>query len=197
MMSEISASGGEQGTTAGRVILMAISFLAAVLVLAGLSYATGTGERHKAALAAAECEPNLSPSGLHCTTVQMLNSQYTAIVTPAVLQLNIDEAAYNTNERHDLATAEVALKAEMTSERGLDARLASFPFPPDVSPIVTALIRAEQARVKLTAEQARSSSLAQLHSFSQQMNAASTAVQTEMNLLRRALGSRPTADQEP
>jgi hypothetical protein len=196
-MSEMSASGGKQNATAGRVILMAISFLAAVLVLAGLFYATGTSARHKAALAAAECEPNLSPSGLQCTTVQMLNSQYTAVVTPALLQLNIDEAAYTANEKRDLATAEVALKAEMTSEQALDARLASFPFPPAVSPVVKALIQANQARVKLTAEQARSSSLAQLRSFNQQINVASAAVQVKMKLLREALDSRPTADQEP
>ena len=64
-MSETYARGGyaAEETTAGGVILMAISFLAAVLVLAGLVYAAGTGERHKAALAAAGCEPNLSPSG--------------------------------------------------------------------------------------------------------------------------------------
>jgi hypothetical protein len=196
-MSEMSASGGKQNATAGRVILMAISFLAAVLVLAGLFYATGTSARHKAALAAAECEPNLSPSGLQCTTVQMLNSQYTAVVTPALLQLNIDEAAYTANEKRDLATAEVALKAEMTSEQALDARLASFPFPPAVSPVVKALIQANQARVKLTAEQARSSSLAQLRSFNQQINVASAAVQVKMKLLREALDSRPTADLEP
>jgi len=196
-MSEISASGSEHGTTAGRVILMAISFLAAVLVLAGLSYATGTGVRHKAALAAAECEPNLSPSGLQCTTVQMLNSQYMAIVTPAVLQLNIDEAAYTANERHNLAAAEVALAAEVTSERALDARLAGFPFPPAVSPAGKALIQANQARATLTAEQARSSSLTQLHAFNQQVDVASTTVQREMKLVLKALGSRPTADQEP
>lgn len=196
-MSEMSASGGEQGTTAGRIILMAISFLAAVLVLAGLFYATGTGERHKAALAAAECEPNLSPSGLPCTTVQMLNSQYIAIVTPAILQLNIDEAAYATSESRNLAIAKVALAAEMTSERALDARLASFPFPPAVSPIAKALIQANQARAELTAEQARSPSLAQLRSFNHQIDVASATVQIEMKLIRKALGSPPTADQEP
>jgi hypothetical protein len=198
-MSEISAGGSEQDimATAGRVILAAISFLAAVLVIAGLFYATGTSERHKAALAAAECEPNLSPSGLQCTTVQMLNGQYKAIVTPAILQLNIDEAAYTANEKRSLAIAEVALTSEMTSERALDARLASFPFPPGVSPVAKALIQANQARAKLTAEQARSSSLTQLRSFNLQVDVASAAVQKEMNLLRDALGSRPTADQEP
>jgi hypothetical protein len=195
-MSEMSAS-GERDTTAGRIIIMAISILAAVLVLAGLFYATGSGGRHKAALAAAECEPNLSPSGLQCTTVQMLNGQYMAIVTPAVQQLNIDEAAYTANEGRSLATAEVALTSEMTSERALDARLASFPFPPGASPVAKALIQANQARANLTAEQARSSSLTQMRSFNQQVDAASAAVQKEMKLLRNALGSRPTADQEP
>jgi hypothetical protein len=196
-MSETSASDGEQGTTAGRIMLMAISFLAAVLVLAGLLYATGTDERHKTALAAAECEPDLSPSGLHCTTVQMLNSQYLAIVTPAILQLNTDEAAYTINERRNLAVAKVALAAEVTSERALDARLVNFPFPPAVSPIAKALIQANQARAKLTAQQARSPSLAQLRSFDHRIDVASATVQTEMKLIRKALGSRPTADQEP
>jgi hypothetical protein len=196
-MSEMSASGGERDTAAGRIILMASSILAAVLVLAGLFYATGTSGRHKAALAAAECEPNLSPSGLQCTTVQMLNGQYMAIVTPAVQQLNIDEAAYTANEGRSLATAEVALTSEITSERELDARLASFPFPPGVSPVVKALIQANQARANLTAEQARSSSLTQMRSFNQQIDVDGAAVQKEMKLLRNALGSRPTADQEP
>jgi hypothetical protein len=196
-MSEMSAGGAERDATAGRVILMAISFLAAVLVLAGLHYATGTSARHKAALAAAECEPNLSPSGLPCTTVQMLNGQYMAIVTPAIVQLNTDEAAYTASERRSLLTAEVALAAEIASERALDARLASFPFPPGVSPVAKALIRANQARASLTAEQARSSSLTQLRSFNHQIDLASAAVQMKMKLLRNALGSRPTADQEP
>lgn len=196
-MSEMSASGGEQDATAGRVILMAISFLAAVLVLAGLFYATGTGGRHKAALAAAECEPNLSPSGLQCTTVQMLNSDYMAIVTPAALQLNADEAAYTADEKQNLAAAEAALTAEVASERAFDTRLAGFPFPSGAAAIAKALIQANQARARLTAEQARSSSLAQLHSFNQGVDVASATVQTEMRLIRKALDSRPTADQEP
>ena len=57
-------------------ILIVISFLSAILVIAGLFYAMGTGARHKTALAAADCEPSLSPSGLPCTTEQMLTSQF-------------------------------------------------------------------------------------------------------------------------
>jgi hypothetical protein len=197
LTSESYARGGQEQTTAGSVILAVVSFLAAVLLIAGLIYATGTSERHKAALAAAGCEPNLSPSGLQCTTVWMLERQYMTMTTLAIQQLNTDVAAYTANEGHHLAAAEAALTAEVTSENALDTSLARFPFPPAVAPTVKALIQADQARAKLTAEQARSSSLTQVRSFNDRVKVASAAVQTEMKLVRKALYTRPTANQEP
>lgn len=198
MLNETYAIGRpDQSTRAGGVILATVSILAAILVAAGFIYAAGTGERHKAALAAAECEPNLSPSGLPCTTVPMLVSRYLTITTPADQQLNADEAAYAANERHDLAAAEAALRAELTSETSLDASLGRFPFPAAVAPVATALVQADHARVRLIAQQARSTSLSQLRSFNHRSKAAGAAVQTEMKLLRRALDARPTASQEP
>lgn len=178
-------------------MLVAISCLSAVLVIAGLIYASGASERHKAALATAGCEPNLSQSGVQCTTVQMLVGQYMAIVTPAMRQLNTDVAAYTANERHHLAAAEAALTAEVTSENALDRSLARFPFPPAIAPLTTVLIRASHARATLTSEQARSSSLTQLRSFNDRVKVASATVQTEMKLIRKALDSRPAANQEP
>jgi hypothetical protein len=196
-MSEAYARGGQEQVRAGSVIVAVVSILAAILVIAGLIYATGTGERHKAALAAAGCEPNLSPSGLPCTTVQMLVRQYTTITTPAIQQLNTDMAAYTSYERHRLAAAKTALAAEVTSENAFDTSLARFPFPPAIAPVAKALIRASQARARLTAEQARSSSLTRLWSFNDRVKVASAAVQTEMKLIRKVLDSRPTANQEP
>jgi len=201
-MSETYATGGyptvgQEDTTVGGVIVSAMSILAAVLVIAGLAYATGTGARHKAALAAAECEPNLSPSGLQCTTVAMLTSQYTAIMNPARQQLNTDAAAYTANEEHHLAAAESALTAIVAAEHALDTRLTSFPFPPALAPVASALLQADQALATLTAEQARSSSLTQLRSFNPRVDLASAAVQAEMTLLRKALAVPPTANQEP
>ena len=195
-MSETYAIGEEQGRVGG-IILMAISVLAAVLVIAGLIYATGTGPRRKVALAAAECEPNLSPIGLQCTTVQVLTSQYTAMVNPAMQQLNTDVAAYTVSERNHLAAAESALTAEVTSEHAFGTSLASFPFPPAVAPTADALVRANQARANLTAEQARSSSLTQLRSFNHRVEVASAAVHTEMKLTLKALDTPPTVKQEP
>jgi hypothetical protein len=196
-MSETYASGARQETRADSVMTVAISVLAAVLVIAGLIYAIGTGGRHKAVLAAAGCEPNLSLSGLQCTTVQMLTSRYMAITTPAIQQLNTDVAAYTANERHHLGAAEAALRAEVTSASAFGTSLARFPFPPTIAPAAKALVQAIRARVKLTAEQAQSSSLTQLRSFNGRVNVAGATVETEMKLIRRALASRPTANQEP
>lgn len=191
------ARGGEEETRAGGVILVVISILSAVLVIAGLAYATGTGARHKAALAAAECEPNLSPSGLQCTTVPMLTSQYTAVINPAMQQLTTDAAAYTANQRRHLAAAESALTAIVAAEYALGTKLAGFPFPPAVAPTAKALIQANQALATLTAEQARSSSLTQLLSFNPRVDVASAAVKTQMKLLHQALAVPPTATQEP
>jgi len=196
-MSETYARDGQLQAAAGIVILMVTGLVAAVLVIAGLIYATGISGRHKAALAAAACEPNLSPSGLQCTDVGMLTAQYLAIVNPAMQQVNTDAATYTANERHDLGAAEAALTAEVASEHGLGARLAAFPFPPVMVPVANSLEQAIQARATLLAEQARSSSLTQLRSFSQRVKVANLAVQTEMKLLRQAVGTRPTASQEP
>jgi hypothetical protein len=186
-MSETYASGGQEQTKAGRIILTVSSSLAALLVIAGLIYAMGTGERHQAALAAARCEPSLSPSGLQCTTAQMLASHYLAIMTPARQQLNADQAAYTANDRDNLAAAETALTAEVTSEHAFGTSLAGITFPPAIAPMAKALVRADQACAKLTAEQARSPSLTRLRTFNHRVRVASAAVQTEMKLIRKTL----------
>ena len=188
-MNEAYATGGQEETATGKVIVIVVSALSALLVLLGLIYATGTGERHKVALAAAECEPNLSPSGLQCTTTQMLAGQYMAIMTPVSQQLNADVAAYTANERHNLAAAEAVLAAEVTSLHGFDTSLAGIAFPPAIAPIANALIQADQALARLIAEQARSSSVSKLRSFNNRVRVARAAVQTEMTLIRKALDS--------
>ena len=188
-MTSATYASSDQEETAGRVILMVTSLLAAVLVVAGLIYARGTGERHLAALGAAGCEPSLFISGLPCTTEQMLASQYEAIVTPATQQLNTEMAAYAVDERRDLAAAEADLSAEVVTEQAFGKSLAAATFTPQNRATADALIQANQARAELTAEQARSSSLTRLRSFNQRVQVASVAVQTEMTLIGKALDS--------
>jgi hypothetical protein len=196
-MSETYARGGREQQTLDSVIVAVISLLAAVLVIAGLVYAAGAGERHKAALAAAGCEPNLSASGLPCTTAQMLASRYRTMSTSVSQQLTTDMAAYGASERHHLASAKSALTAEVAIENAFGTSLARFPFPPLIAPMAKALIQANQARAELTAEQARSSSLTRLRSFNHRVTAADVAVRTDLKLVRKALAAPPTASQEP
>jgi len=191
------ARADQDPTRAGGVIVAIASVLAGVLVIAGLVYATGTSDRHKAALAAAGCEPNMSPSGLQCTTYRGLTRQYESITTPAMEQLRADAEAFSASELHSLAAAAAALTAEVASENALGRSLARFPFPPIVAPKATALIQADHALAKLTAEQARSSSLSQLRSFNDRVQIASAVVQAELKLVRAALDTPPTASQEP
>jgi hypothetical protein len=187
MTSETYAEGGGRGMTAGGVIITAVSCLSTLLLIATFVYATGIGQRHTTALAAADCEPNLSPSGQQCTTQPMLAAEYTALLAPASQQLTTDAAAYAANEGGHLAVAEAALTAEVSAEQALGRGLAAFPFPPAVAPVAKALIQANQARIALTAEQARSSSLARLRSFNHRVQLAAAAVQTEMTLVRTAV----------
>jgi hypothetical protein len=196
-MSAVYPRGGLEQAKADRIVVLAISVLSAVLVMAGLFYAAGTSTRHKAALAAAGCEPNLSPSGLQCTTTQMLARQFQAVTTPAVQQLTTDASAYTANEGRHLGLAEAALTAEVTAENALAASLARFPFPSAAAPAARALIEADQVRARLTAAQARSSSLAQLRSFNHRVRVAGAGFQDELKLVVRALNTRPTASQEP
>jgi hypothetical protein len=168
-------------------MIMISSCLSALLLIGAISYALGTGGRERAALAAAGCEPTLTPSMQPCTTQPILASQYLAVITPATQQLNTDAAAYAASEGGHLAVAEAALKAEVTSERALDASLTAFAFPPAIAPLARALIRANQARATLTAEQARSSSLSRMRSFDHQVQLADAAVQTQMRLVRNAV----------
>jgi hypothetical protein len=169
------------------------------LVIAGMIYGTGIGARRKALLAAGDCAavPSLVKTGLDCTTAQQLADRYTRITAPAIQQLNADVAAYTANEGHNLAAAESALMAQVTLAKALDKSLAQFPFPAAVAPRAKALMQAIDARVKLIAEQSRSSSLSRLRSFNHRVKVAGAAVQTDMKLVSKGLYARPTANQEP
>jgi hypothetical protein len=222
-MSETYA---EEETAVGGALLVAISILAAVLVLAGLFYAAGTSTRHKTALALNDCEPSMSPSGLPCNTQQMVLGQFEGIVTPVGKQLNADMVAYRTNERHHLAAAEAALTSEVATEQALNNSLAAAaytsqnygnainlitlafdagnPTPsaailltPQTTVMADALMRANQALARLTAEQAKSTTLTQLQSFNDRVDAANAAVLAEINAIHKVLAVPPTAAQEP
>lgn len=186
MISRTQAAGPRQ-ERAGAVILAVTSALAAALVTAGLIYATGTGARSAAAIAAAGCEPGTGSETAPCTTPAMLARQYKAILTPASRQMTVDTAAYTASEQHDLATAETALTAEVTTMKNFDTNLAAIKFPAAITPIAKALIRTDQALATLTAQQAKAATITKMRSYNQRIQAARAAVQAKMNLLINAI----------
>jgi hypothetical protein len=191
------ARGGEDSTLLGGVILAIVATASAILVLLGLVYAAGDTGRHQIALANAGCEPNLSPAGLQCTTVWVLEGRWTALTTNAFGQLNTEAAAYNAAEFSNLASAKLAVTSELATARTLDATLATFPFPPDTVSRATALRMAILASVKVMDKQANASSLAQMRSFNAQLQADGAVIQKDVNNVHAILYIRPTAAQEP
>jgi hypothetical protein len=188
---------GQKSTRSGGVLLAAISLFSTFMVLWGLYYATGTGARHKVALAAAQCEPNLLSNNFPCGTVGTENVWYEKLVNPIIQQMNADVADYTVNERHDLTAAQAALRAEVTLENGFASSLARFPFPPFIAPITRTLIRDIQAQAKLTAQQAGSPTLRRMRSFDGLVGAAGAAVRTELGLVRKTLTAPVTPNEEP
>lgn len=189
-MSETYARGGQERTGSGGFLIVVFSLLATVLVLAAVIYALGIPARHRAALAQAGCEPSLSPAGVQCTTAQMLNRRFLAIMIPARQQLSADQAAYTADVRRgNIAAAQIALMSEVTSEHAFDTSLAHTTFTPAVTAIAKALIRDNEARATLTAKQAQSTSVAQLRSFNRRVDVAGVAVQKDVKLIRKALTS--------
>lgn len=197
MTSYSYARGGEDSASTGGIILAIVASVSAILVLLGLVYAIGTNGRHQQALANAGCEPNLSPSGLACTTVWQLEGRWTALTTKAFGQLNTDAAAYNAAEFQNLAAAKLAVTSELATARSLGATLAKFPFPPAVAAPASALMQANLATIKVMGEQANASSLVQMRSFNAQILADGAAIQKDVSQVHAALFTRPTAAQEP
>jgi hypothetical protein len=180
---------GQDDTRAGAIILAITSSLAAILVILGLVYATGTNARSAAAIAAAGCEPGTGSEAAPCITPAMILSQYKAIFTPAARQMSLDAAAYTASERAHLDAAEAALTAEVTTMQDFDTSLGAINFTAAITPLASAVIRTDQALASLTAQQAQATTLTKMRSYNQRVQAATAAVRAAMNLLVKALGT--------
>jgi hypothetical protein len=186
--------GKERTGTAGRFIIAFVALFSAVVVIIGLAYAAGDGERRRVLLAQGDCAPvaSLNTRGLDCTLESQLASQYTQMTTPVGKQMATYAGAYAASEFHNLPAAEGILTAEVAAENSLDASLKQFTFPPVFASATNKLIADNEAATKLTARQAQSSSLAQLQSFDSRVQAAIAAVRTDLTLVGQDLAKPPT-----
>jgi len=189
-----SGRGGAERTGAGGLIVAIVALFSTAVVIAGLFYATGIGERRNVRLAQGDCAlvPSLNQTGLDCTTEQQLAGQYTQMIGPAGQQMNTYVAAYAASELHNLAAAKGALTAEVALENSLDANLKQFTFPAVFASASNKLIRDNEALAKLTAKQAQSSSLVQLRSFDGQVQAAINTDRADLTLVGKDLAKPVT-----
>jgi hypothetical protein len=178
---------GQDDTRTGAIILAIVSPLAAILVLLGLIYATGTNARSAAAIAAAGCEPGTGSETAPCITPAMLASEYNAVFTPAARQISLDTTAYTANETAHLAAAQAALTAEAATMQSFDTSLAAIKFPAAISPSASTLVHADQALASLTSQQAGAATLAKMRAYNPRILAATAAVRTDMSLLIKAI----------
>ena len=118
-------------------------------------------------------------------------ARYLAIARPANHRLDVEVDGFGDHRRDDLAKAAADLRAQAATERHFDRQLARIRFPAAIESIVRALIRANRTRIALTRREARSSSLAELNTFTRRHKAADAAVETPVKALRQALGLPP------
>jgi hypothetical protein len=176
-----------QPETLGKVILIFVSALSAILVILGLIYAAGTGARMEENLFQQGCEPGLSGTTFACITQPQLAAEYKAVLDPASQQMSVATADYTANETRNITAAEAALTSQVTIEQSFDTSLAAVQFPPAMVPIAAAIIHADQNLATLTATQAKATSLARMRAYNARVKADTTAVETQMNLLMKAV----------
>ena len=167
------------------------SRVAVVVLMLGL-LAAGCASGRRAGTAGQTASHGAMPGmGARPGVMRTLASAYLAAAGPANHRLDGEVDGFTDHEHGDLAAAEADLRAEAATERRFDHLLRMIPFPRAIAATADALIGANQRRVALTEWQARSSSVAALVSFTSRHRAADAAVETQVRIIRRALGLPP------
>jgi hypothetical protein len=116
---------------------------------------------------------------------------YEALANASDKQLDVEEDAYADDERDNLAAAKAELRAQVATERLFDTDLAKIKFPAAVEATVQALIRANEARFRVTLRQARAKTLARMQALDSARKAGDTAVEVQAELIRKELRLPP------
>jgi hypothetical protein len=162
----------------------------AVVLFAAVLLAAGCAGSHPAKTAAPARQVRTA-STVSAAQLHALAARYLAIAEPANERLDHEVDGYEDNSHHNLPAAEADLRAQAATEHEFDRQLSRIPFPLPIAAMAQALIGANQIRIGLTGQQARSSSLAQLRSFDHRHHAADAAVETQVRIIRQALGLPP------
>ena len=175
----------------------AVLAIAALLALAGGCSSAGAAApsaRHTAPAPPARRSAAAVATPLAPAQREALAHRYLAIATPANHRLDHEVDRFADHQRSDLAAAQADLRAEAATERRFDRQLAGIPFPHGIAVMARALIRANRSRAALTDREARSASLAELHSYAARHRAADASVEFGVRLIRQALSLPPPSD---
>jgi hypothetical protein len=172
--------------------MMRTSGAAALLGLIALA-AGGCANGHSPSPAAQPTRQGTSPAigDASSSSERAAAAAYLAIAKPANHRLDEETGSYARDVHRNLAAARSDLRAEAATERWFDQHLTKIKLPPPIAATARAMIRANQHRIYLTEQQARSMTLAEMASFTSRHKAADAAVEAQSRLIRRQLGLPP------
>ena len=170
-----------QRNRAGPIIKAIAPIVAGVLVALGIYFYLTHVYRPPA--------PPADPKPPSPAAVQLAAAarSYETLADASDKQLDVEEDAYADDERDNLAAAKAELRAQVATERLFDTDLAAVKFPVTVEATAQALIRANEARFRVTLRQARAKTLAALQALDSARKAGDAAVEVQAELIRKEL----------
>jgi len=158
----VAARENSRAPASGLALILVTSAVALVLLILAVPYYAGASSR--------------------------IASLYANLANPADRALTADAAGYTANERHDLAAAKLALSKEVETQTSFDNQLSDITFPPAADPHADLLVTADQKLIKLIKQQMTARSLRKLRAFNDRDQAAETAIEAQVRLIRADLG---------
>jgi hypothetical protein len=122
---------------------------------------------------------------------EQLAGRYLTIAQAGNRRLEKDLGRLEDRGRIRLTTARAALADAAATERQFDQRLSLIEFGAPIEPIASLLYHLNQARARVTAAAARSSTLWELRMWLRRLDRENAAVEEAVRILRSQLGLRP------
>jgi hypothetical protein len=161
-MSALSQAEAPQRNITGFLLIAMGSAVAALLLILAVPYYAGSSAR--------------------------IASLYTNVAGPADRILAADIQAYAVNRLRSLAAAKSDLSNEVKAETSFDNQLGTITFPPAADPHADILTSLDAKRINLIKLQLQATSLRKLRALDSRVEAASTAVDAQVKIMRADLG---------
>jgi len=163
--------GGDASASTGFLIVVAVSLVAAILLILAVVYNSGKAKR--------------------------IASLYTAVAGPANQAQTAEVNAYHRDQRTSLAAAKKDLANLIKTDTTFEDGIVAVDFPPGAGTHSAArLVNADRALIKLFRQQEKATTLRQLQSFDRRDQSANALVAAQVQLTRLALGLPAASGQQ-